>query len=105
MQPTSEKIEVEITKRWNSLEYNPHGVIARESLRAGVLKDFETKKQKVIKSLGDIPEHISSMEDQVFDAMIKCIKDNLSPEDVFDESQLEKWADKNDYVKGMSDAY
>jgi len=63
----------------------------------------ETKKQKVIKSLGDIPEHISSMEEQVFDAMIKCIKDNLSPEDVFDTDVLGKWAEKNDYVKDMSD--
>jgi hypothetical protein len=63
----------------------------------------ETKKQKVIKSLGDIPDHIASMEDEVFAEMIKCIKDNLSPEDVFDEKQLEKWAENNGYVKDMSD--
>jgi hypothetical protein len=59
----------------------------------------ETKKQKVIKSLGDIPDHIASMEDEVFAEMIKCIKDNLSPEEVFDTEALEKWAEKNDYVK------
>jgi len=63
----------------------------------------ETKKQKIIQSIGDIPDHIASMKDQVYDAMIKCIKDNLNPEDVFDESQLKKWAEKNDYVKDMSD--
>jgi hypothetical protein len=62
----------------------------------------ETKKKKVIQSLGDIPEHIASMEDQAFDAMIKCIKDNLSPEEVFDTEALDKWADNNDYVKEWS---
>jgi hypothetical protein len=61
----------------------------------------ETKKQKVIKSLGDIPDHIASMEDQVYDTMIKCIKDNLSPEEVFDSDALDKWAERNDYVKDM----
>lgn len=59
----------------------------------------ETKKQKVIKSLGDIPDHIASMESEAFDTMIKCIKDNLSPEEVFDTDALDKWAEKNDYVK------
>lgn len=37
---TSEQIEKEITKRWNSLQYNPEGTIKRESLREGVLRDL-----------------------------------------------------------------
>jgi CHAD domain-containing protein len=63
----------------------------------------DTKKKKVIQSLGDIPDHIANMEDEVYTEMIKCIKDNLSPEDVFDQKQLEKWAEKNGYVQDMSD--
>ena len=40
MTPTTEQIEAEITRRWNSLSYNPEGVISRESLRHQVLKEF-----------------------------------------------------------------
>lgn len=61
----------------------------------------ETKKQKVIKSLGDIPKHMASMEDQIYDAMIKDIRENLSPEDVFTTNQLNKWAESNGYVQDM----
>jgi hypothetical protein len=63
----------------------------------------ETKKQKIIKSLGDIPDHIASMETEVYDAMIKCIRDNLIPSDVFTGKQLRKWAEDNGYVVDMSD--
>jgi hypothetical protein len=59
----------------------------------------DTKKKIIIKSLGDIPDHIASMEIEVYDAMVKCIKENLSPDEVFDEKQLVKWAEDNDYIK------
>jgi hypothetical protein len=36
-------IEAEITRRWNSLEYNPHGIITRESLREGAIQDLQAK--------------------------------------------------------------
>jgi len=63
----------------------------------------ETKKKKVIQSLGDIPDHIASMEIETYDAMITCIRENLMPEDIFFHKQLKEWAEKNDYVKDMSD--
>jgi hypothetical protein len=60
-------------------------------------------KQKIIKSLGEIAPHIEQMEDQAFDEMIKCIRDNLSPENVFTTNQLEKWAESNGYVRDLSE--
>jgi hypothetical protein len=60
-------------------------------------------KQKIIKSLGEIAPHIEQMEEQAFDEMIKCIRDNLPPEDVFTNAQLEKWAEANGYVQDLSD--
>jgi hypothetical protein len=60
-------------------------------------------KKKIIKSLGEIAPHIEQMEEQAFDTMIKCISDNLSPENVFTTKQLDKWAEDNGYVKDLSE--
>lgn len=37
---TLKQIEDEITKRWNSIQFNPEGVKKREDLRIGVLNDL-----------------------------------------------------------------
>jgi hypothetical protein len=60
-------------------------------------------KKKIIKSLGEIAPHIEQMEEQAFDAMIQCIRDNMSPEDVFTTKQLGKWAEANGYVQDLSE--
>lgn len=38
----------------------------------------------------------------LLDEAISWIKSNMNPDEVFDESQLEEWAENNDYVKAES---
>lgn len=37
--------------------------------------------------------------DDLLDKAVEYIKDNLHPDDVFDESELEEWARDNGFVK------
>lgn len=48
---SASKIEAEITRRWNSTEYNPTGTILRESLRPGVLHDLGYGQQEYVASI------------------------------------------------------
>lgn len=36
----------------------------------------------------------------LLDEAISWIKSNMNPDEVFDESQLEEWAENNDFVRG-----
>ncbi len=38
--------------------------------------------------------------DDLLDMAIDWIKSNMNPDEVFDESQLEEWAENNDFVRG-----
>ncbi len=39
------------------------------------------------------------MSDSALDAAINWIASNLNPDDVFDKSDLETWAENNGYIK------
>lgn len=41
----------------------------------------------------------SVIGDDLLDKVVEYIKDNLHPEDVFDEDELNSWAEDNGFVK------
>lgn len=43
--PTEQEIETEITRRWNSILFNPEGIRTKESYRKGVINDLKNQKE------------------------------------------------------------
>jgi hypothetical protein len=50
-------------------------------------------------STGDILITSTSLSNSALDLAIGWIQDNLDPDDVFDQKDLESWAEANGYIK------